>query len=111
MKRYDYCLVMTACDNEINANQLIEALLNEGLAACIQSKQINSAYVWKGKIEKESEVLLMIKTSENLYKKVEECILKNHTYELPEITCIPITKGYNKYLDWISEVTKNNNSE
>jgi periplasmic divalent cation tolerance protein len=46
-------------------------------------------------------VLLLIKTRVSLYKKLEKTLLENHPYEVPEIICLPVTKGSKSYLDWI----------
>jgi periplasmic divalent cation tolerance protein len=48
--------------------------------------------------------LLIIKTKVSAYKKVEETLRKNHSYEVPEIICLPIAKGSKTYLDWIAEI-------
>ncbi|MBI4710967.1 MAG: divalent-cation tolerance protein CutA [Candidatus Omnitrophica bacterium] len=46
-----------------------------------------------GKKETSKEVLLLIKTLTSNYKKLEKTILENHPYEVPEIICLPITRG------------------
>ena len=41
-----------------------------------------------------------------IYKKIEKEILKNHSYETPQIICYDIVDGYKNYLDWIGEETR-----
>ena len=46
-----------------------------------------------------------MKTKKNLYKKVETEIIELHDYEVPEMVCIDIIDGYNKFLKWIDMET------
>ncbi|MBC7081678.1 MAG: divalent-cation tolerance protein CutA [Thermoplasmatales archaeon] len=97
-----YFLVITTCKKE-DEEKIKNALLNERSAACISSFEVKSKYIWEGKIEEENEIMLFIKTND--YKRVEEIIRKNHSYEIPEIISIEIN-GYEKYLSWIDSVVK-----
>ena len=65
-----------------------------------------SFYKWNGKIQKDREKLLFIKTKNSLYKKIEQEIKKLHDYEIPEIIKIDISDGLPSYLSWIDEVCK-----
>ncbi len=77
-------------------------LVSRRLAACIQIlPRLESHYRWRGKKEIAKEVLLIIKTRTSLYKPLEQAILKNHPYEIPEIICLSIARGSKRYLDWI----------
>ncbi|MEM2935531.1 MAG: divalent-cation tolerance protein CutA [Candidatus Thermoplasmatota archaeon] len=95
-------LVITTCKKE-DEEKIKNALLNEKAAACISSFEVKSKYIWEGKVEEDKEIMLFIKTND--YKKAEEIIKRNHSYEIPEIICIKI-KGYEKYLKWIDSVVK-----
>jgi len=87
-----------------SAKEIAQYLVEEKLAACCNIlPEITSVYSWQGTIEQASEHVLLIKTQSNNFKKLEAAILKRHPYELPEIIGIDITKGSQKYLDWISE--------
>ena len=98
-----YCCVLTTVPTISKARQLAGLLVSRRLAACIQVLPgIESHYRWKGKKEISKEVLLIIKTSTPLYKPLEKAILKHHPYEVPEIVCLPITRGSKSYLDWIT---------
>jgi uncharacterized protein involved in tolerance to divalent cations len=57
----DYAIVMAVCANADEAGAIIDALLSKKLAACIQTLPITSYYTWKGKVNNESEILLLIK--------------------------------------------------
>ena len=100
----DYCIVTTTCPHEEEAGRISSILIESHLAACIQISEITSMYEWKGEVNSEKEYLLTIKTTSDNYEKVESLILRNHSYEIPEIIQIPIIRGSASYLQWIDEV-------
>ena len=104
----EYALVMTTCENPDEAKVIIDALLADGLAACIQTMPINSHYFWNNEINRDAEILLYIKTKRELFERIKNTILENHSYEVPEIILIPIENGHPPYLNWIDEHTKGN---
>jgi len=99
-----YCLIITTCSKDDEA-KIKEALLRERLAACISSFDVDSAYIWKGKIEEAKEKMLFIKTKKEKWKEAESRIKELHSYELPEIICIEFD-GSADYLKWIDDVVK-----
>lgn len=105
-KKAEYCIAMTTCASMEQAEDIISALLDGELAACIQVVNIESYYKWKRRINLDHEKLLIIKTRTALYKDVEFTIRKTHEYNIPEIICVPILEGFKKYLGWIDEVTE-----
>jgi len=99
-----YLCVLSTIPDIKKARKLAGLLVSKRLAACVQILPgLESHYRWRGKKETSKEVLLIIKTKSSIYKKLEAAILKNHPYEVPEIVCLPITKGGKSYLDWIAE--------
>ena len=100
-------MVLTAFSNNDEAKKIINAVLENKLAACIQTLNIGSNYVWKGNVCHEQEVLALFKTSWSLYKKLEAKIKELHSYEVPEIIAIDIQDGLKSYFDWIDQVTEN----
>lgn len=101
-----YCIVITTFGNEEDARKVISEVLNSKLAACMQTLNIGSHYVWNGDVCHDSEVLVLFKTSWALYDELEEKIKELHPYDTPEIIAIDIEKGFKGYLDWIDDVTK-----
>ncbi|RXG69703.1 Protein CutA-like protein [Armadillidium vulgare] len=61
-------------------------------------------YEWKGEINNDEEVLMMIKTRTSRLEELTEFVRKNHPYEVCEVISTPIAQGNKPYLDWISEV-------
>jgi periplasmic divalent cation tolerance protein len=102
----DFLLVVCTCPTNSAAAAIATALLEERVAACVnQVPGIKSMYRWEGRIEHDDEVLLLIKTTRQMYPRVEETIGKLHPYELPEIIGVPLTAGSEAYLHWIKNAT------
>lgn len=99
-------LVMTTFPDSAAAAKVLDGLLENRLAACVQTMPIQSAYRWKGTVQKEAETRMLIKTRVALYPEVEAYIRTHHPYEVPEIILLPITTGSEKYLSWIKEETE-----
>lgn len=97
----DACVVLTTFADDGNGRQMIDALLGQRLAACVQVLPIQSYYRWKDEISCDAEKLVLIKTRRSLYPRVEATILEMHAYETPEIIQLPIEAGSLRYLSWI----------
>nr|XP_014288397.1 protein CutA homolog isoform X2 [Halyomorpha halys] len=61
-------------------------------------------YEWKGEINEDSEVLMMIKTRTSKVSELTEFVKKNHPYEVCEVISTKIENGNQDYLSWISNV-------
>jgi periplasmic divalent cation tolerance protein len=100
----DYLQVTTAAGSEQEAERISAALIERGLAACVQVVgPISSRFRWQGKVEHEREWLCLAKTETSRYEKVEAAIRELHSYEEPEIIATPIVAGSRGYLTWLSE--------
>lgn len=105
MTNGQFSIVITTCSGTDNAEKIIQALLSEKLAACIQVYEIKSFYSWKGNINEDAEQMLLVKAKALNYDAIEKVIIDNHSYEIPEIIQVPITNGSDAYLNWIKEVS------
>jgi len=98
-----YQLILCTCPNSDIAEQLASRLVEQRLAACINIVPgLISIYRWQGKVEKDMEVLLLIKTTQDRYGAVESAIQQHHPYELPEIIAVTVDQGSSDYLRWIT---------
>ncbi|SCQ17295.1 cutA, putative [Plasmodium ovale] len=94
------------------AEKISNVLLKEKLASCINIiPGVLSMYHWKGEINKDNEVLMMIKTKKNLFSQIVSCVKLNHPYEVPEVIAVPIQYGSKDYLDWVSNSVKSDEDE
>jgi periplasmic divalent cation tolerance protein len=99
-------VVMATFPDTASAAAVLDGLLESRLAACVQTMPIQSAYRWKGAVNRETEVLALIKTRVALYPEVEVFIKSRHPYETPEIVLMDIAAGFAGYLQWIGDETK-----
>jgi periplasmic divalent cation tolerance protein len=77
-------------------------LVEYRLAACVNLLPgVESLYRWQGEVQRDSEILLLIKARAADYPEVEAAILALHPYELPEIIAVPVSGGLPAYLDWV----------
>jgi periplasmic divalent cation tolerance protein len=100
-----YVTVITTVASAEEAQKISQALITGKKAACVQIFPVTSCYFWNEKIVNDPEFMMFIKTQQSLYEDVEAIIRSVHSYEVPEIICLPILKGSAAYLDWISKVT------
>ena len=98
-------VVMTTFPDADVAAKVLDGLLESRLAACVQTMPVQSAYRWKGAVNREAEVLALIKTTGSRYPEVEAFLRARHPYEVPEIVWLPIAAGFAGYLQWIEEET------
>jgi len=97
-------LVLTTVGTEQEANLLAEEILERRLGACINIVSgVRSIYRWKGRVCKDSEYLLVIKSLESEYEALAATIQELHSYELPEILALPVHHGDSGFLAWIAE--------
>jgi periplasmic divalent cation tolerance protein len=99
----DLRLVLTTCASRDVADRLAMALVDRRLAACVNViPGVSSTYRWLGKIERDDEVLLMIKTAETELAAIETTIKQVSGYELPELIAVEISSGASDYLAWVA---------
>jgi len=100
-------IIATTTPNNAEAQALAEALVVEKLAACVQIlPQLTSVYVWEGEVKKESEHLLLIKTTDEKWDEVREFISANHSYSVPEIVGVDVEKVSEPYRSWLTETLR-----
>ena len=63
-------------------------------------------YSWKGKIEEENEMGMLMKTRGKLVDAVVKRIKELHSYEVPCVICLSIKKGNKDFFRWIKKETK-----
>lgn len=100
-------IVLTTFSNNENAESLAQKIIEARLAACVQIlPPMKSIYVWNDEIQKESEVLMLIKTLDENYESLESFIRENHLYENPEIVAVSAEKVSTDYLKWMQKSLK-----
>ena len=96
-------LILTTCQNEADADALAAELVERRLAACVNRiGGVVSTYRWQGRVERDSECLLLIKTIPGQLPAIETAIRAHGGYELPELLAVPVTAGSADYLQWLA---------
>ena len=100
----DFSLALVTAPDLKTARSLARAALQKRLVACANLiPKIESHYWWKGKIERGSEVLMILKTTTAKLAALEKLIVSKHPYDTPEFIVLPISRGNKKYLGWLVE--------
>ncbi len=98
----DKIVVFSTCGKAEEAGRLARHLVEQRLAACVNvCPQVESYYRWQGKVEHETELLLIIKTSRELLDRLKAEWERLHSYEVPELIALPIVDGAANYLNWM----------
>ena len=102
----DAIVVFLTAANGEEATRLADMLVGAHLAACVQIlPEIESVYRWQGKIERSSEVLLIVKTTRGKFDELEREVRALHSYDTPEIIAVPVRAGSAPYLEWLMQAT------
>ncbi len=95
---------LVTCPTRAAARKVAKGILKKKLAACVNIVGgLESHYWWKGKVEKATEVLLLIKTTQSRVAEVTSEVQSLHSYDVPEIVFVPFSAGERNYLRWLGE--------
>jgi periplasmic divalent cation tolerance protein len=95
-------VALTTAPNVEVAERIGRSLVEERLAACANVLGgVTSIFRWKGAVERESEVLVILKTTAGEVEALERRVAELHPYEVPELLAFPIEVGHAAYLEWV----------
>lgn len=96
-----HVVLVTAPDTE-TAEKLVRTVIDERLAVCgtIVPGGI-SIYRWQGEVQRESEVVVLLKAHEDTLARLIRRVPELHPYDVPEVLALPVVGGHRPYLDWI----------
>jgi periplasmic divalent cation tolerance protein len=99
-------IVFVTTPNNDEAASIAQALISERLAACVNIvPTIESIYRWEGKITRDREALMIIKTTGDRYPELERRVKELHSYGTPEVLALKIEQGSADYLKWLRNST------
>jgi len=100
-------LIYITAKDKAEARKIGSELLESKLAACVNIiDNMNSMYVWEGKIQDDKEVILIAKTIEARVPLLIEKVKTLHSYDCPCIVSIPVSDGNDEFLEWIANEVK-----
>lgn len=98
-----FALALVTAPDMKTARRLARSALAARLIACANLlPKVESHYWWQGKIEKASEVLMVLKTTTRQLSALEKLVVAEHPYDTPEFVVIRLEGGNNRYLDWLA---------
>lgn len=88
-------------NNADEARQIGRALLEQKLAVCANWFPITCAYIWKGEITEEPEMVLIVKTQAGYRDQIEGVIRQhiNYTNFIAEVSPTEINQNF---LEWLN---------
>ena len=79
------------------------AIVERKLAACVNVVPgLKSFYWWEDEIERETEALLVVKSTMELVPALTELLRDVHPYDNFELVALPIEAGSEPYLEWMA---------
>ena len=94
-------VLMTAPDAD-TGERIGAQLVRERLAACANVVPgVVSVYRWEGQVQRDSEVLVILKTTVDRVDALKDRAVALHPYEVPEVIALPVTAGHAPYLEWV----------
>jgi len=85
------------------AEDLARLLVEERLAACVNTVDCDSVYRWEGEVHEEREVILLAKTTDARYSALLERVREAHPYDVPGIERFDEADVDDPYADWIAD--------
>jgi periplasmic divalent cation tolerance protein len=100
----DAVVAFSTVATQEDAEHIARTLVQRRLAACVNIVPgLTSVYSWKGEVETDQELLLVIKTRRERLDALRQALLKVHPYEVPELIALPVEGGSEAYLKWIDD--------
>ena len=96
-------VVLTTMPDEASATTLAARLVEERAIACANVVPgITSVYRWEGEVQRDAEVLVVMKTTKPAAEALHVRIDQLHPYDVPEVLVLPVAAGHAAYLDWVA---------
>lgn len=98
----DISFLYVTAPNPNSAEDIVKTLLSEKLIACANVfPGIQSLYWWEDQIQKDSEVVIIMKSKKEKLSELRLRIEKLHPYKVPCIAELSIASMNQKYQEWL----------
>jgi len=85
------------------ARKIARELVESKLAACVNLiENMNSFYMWEGRLQDDREVVLIAKTTAGRIADLTARVKAVHSYDCPCVVALPVDGGNREFLDWIA---------
>jgi periplasmic divalent cation tolerance protein len=106
LRSHGTVVVLVTCPSKKVGEKLAHALVQERLAACVNIfPGLTSFFHWEGKICRDAEALLVIKTRRTRLPALTRRVKALHPYSVPEVIALPLVGGSTSYLSWVRDST------
>jgi periplasmic divalent cation tolerance protein len=95
-------IAYVTCADLDEARRIGRALVEDGLAACVNIRAHETVYRWKGAIEQGPEAAFLAKTTRTAWPRLQARVRAMHSYTLPCIIGWTLAEGMPEYLDWVA---------
>jgi periplasmic divalent cation tolerance protein len=101
-----HLVAFTTAPSAEEGRRLARALVERRVVACgtVIPGGV-SVYRWRGAVEEQAEVLVVLKTTAERWPDLAAALPGLHPYEVPELIALPVSQGHGPYLRWVSEQT------
>lgn len=97
--------IFITCPNKNEAREILQSLLNERLVACGSIfPDVESHYIWNGKIESSLEAKMILKTTKEFFNKIEKLVELHCSYKICEMAAVDTLLVSNEYKNWMEQV-------
>jgi periplasmic divalent cation tolerance protein len=99
-----FAVVLVTAPDRKTARKLAKAALEARLIACANlAPSVESHYWWHGRVERGTEVLMVLKTTTARLAALEKLIVAKHPYDTPEFIVLALNSGNKRYLAWLEK--------
>lgn len=98
----EFVLIFSTFATQDEARRVCRVLVEERLIACANIlPDAESIYAWQGAIEHASECVTLLKSSAQLFERVQQRIGELHSYAVPECLAVNIEMVSGPYAAWL----------
>lgn len=99
-----YLQVTTTADNRDTAESLARSAVAARLAGAALVSGPNTSFFWhNGELGKGEEWQVTLKTTADRYVALEAHLLREHPWDNPELTAVPIAAAPEAYQTWLDK--------
>ncbi|PPK64859.1 divalent-cation tolerance protein CutA [Actinokineospora auranticolor] len=102
----DYYQVVTTAGSQDEADRLATGIVENHLGACVHVHPVTSVYRWAGKVTRDLELRLVVKTAADRLRPLVDYIKANHSYDVPQVVATEVVAGSDEYLAWVRDETR-----
>ena len=90
----EFIVIFITASSADEGEKIADSLVENHLVACVNLvPSVKSIFFWEGKTDRQSEVLLIAKSTKALLNQITDHVKKIHSYSVPEIIAIPVIGG------------------